>query len=60
MFDTVFVETNKIQLATAFKELVYQIKVNEPSEAFAKQYLEQATAFFATIEEYRAKDLANA
>ncbi len=60
LFDTVFVETNKIQLTTAFKELVYQIKVNEPSEVFAKQYLEQATAFFATIEEYRAKDLANA
>ena len=60
LFDTVFVETNKIQLATAFKDLVYQIKVNEPSEAFAKQYLEQATAFFATIEEYREKDLANA
>ena len=60
LFDTVFVETNKIQLTTAFKDLVYQIKVNEPSEAFAKQYLEQATAFFATIEEYRAKDLANA
>ncbi|GEM54569.1 nitrite reductase [Flavobacterium branchiophilum] len=60
LFDTVFVETNKIQLATAFKDLVYQIKANEPSEAFAKQYLEQATAFFATIEEYREKDLANA
>jgi sulfite reductase (ferredoxin) len=60
LFDTVFVETNKIQLATAFKDLVYQIKVNEPSEVFAKQYLEQATAFFSTIEEYRAKDLANA
>jgi sulfite reductase (ferredoxin) len=60
LFDTVFVETNKIQLAITFKDLVYQIKVNEPSEAFAKQYLEQATAFFATIEEYRAKDLANA
>jgi len=60
LFDTVFVETNTIQLATTFKELVYQIKDNEPSEAFAKHYLEQATAFFATIEEYRAKDLANA
>ena len=60
LFDTVFVETNKIQLATAFKELVYQIRANEPSEAFAKQYLEQATVFFATIEEYREKDLANA
>jgi sulfite reductase (ferredoxin) len=60
LFDTVFVETNTISLATTFKELVYQIKDNEPSEAFAKQYLEQATAFFATIEEYREKDLANA
>ncbi|MEY4432412.1 MAG: hypothetical protein RLZZ44_542 [Bacteroidota bacterium] len=60
LFDTVFVETKKIQLATTFNELVYQIKANEPSEAFAKQYLEQATAFFATIEEYREKDLANA
>jgi sulfite reductase (ferredoxin) len=60
LFDTVFVETKKIQLTTTFKELVYQIKDNEPSEAFAKQYLEQATAFFATIEEYREKDLANA
>lgn len=60
LFDTVFVETNIIQLATTFKELVYQIKDNEPSEAFAKHYLEQATTFFATIEEYREKDLANA
>ena len=60
LFDTVFVETKKIQLTTTFKELVYQIKDNEPSEAFAKHYLEQATAFFATIEEYREKDLANA
>jgi sulfite reductase (ferredoxin) len=60
LFDTVFVETKKIQLATTFNELVYQIKANEPSEAFAKIYLEQATAFFATIEEYREKDLANA
>ena len=60
LFDTVFVDTNTIPLATTFKELVYQIKDNEPSEAFAKQYLEQAIAFFATIEEYREKDLADA
>ena len=60
LFDTVFVETNKIQLATTFKDLVYQIKDNEPSEVFAKKYLEQAKAFFATIEKYREKDLADA
>lgn len=60
LFDTVFVETNEIQLATTFKELVYQIKANEASEVFAKEYLEQAKAFFETIEKYREKDLADA
>lgn len=59
LFDTVFVENNTIQLSTTFKDLVYQIKDNEPSEGFAKQYLEQATVFFATIEKYREKVLAN-
>lgn len=60
LFDTVFVETNEIQLATTFKELVYQIKENEASEVFAKEYLEQAKAFFETIEKHRKKDLADA
>ncbi len=60
LFDTVFVETNKIQLATSFKELVYQIKENEPSETFAKEYIATATAFFETIETYRALELSKA
>jgi sulfite reductase (ferredoxin) len=60
LFDTVFVETNKIQLATSFKELVYQIKENEPSETFAKEYIATAIAFFDNIESYRANDIANA
>ncbi|SFN02038.1 sulfite reductase (ferredoxin) [Flavobacterium succinicans] len=60
LFDTVFVETNKIQLATSFKELVYQIRENEPSETFAKEYIATATAFFETIETYRALDLSKA
>nr|WP_315174948.1 HEPN domain-containing protein [uncultured Flavobacterium sp.] len=60
LFDTVFVETNKIQLATSFKELVYKIKENEPSETFAKEYIATATAFFETIETYRALDLSKA
>lgn len=58
LFDTVFVETNKIQLTTSFKELVYQIKKNEPSETFAKDYIATATAFFETIETFRAADLS--
>jgi len=60
LFDTVFVETNKIQLASSFKEMVYKIKENEPSETFAKEYIATATAFFETIETYRALDLSKA
>ena len=60
LFDTVFVETNKIQLATSFKELVYKIRENEPSETFAKEYIATAIAFFETIETYRALDLSKA
>ena len=60
LFDTVFVDTNKITLESTFKDLVYQINQNEPSEAFAKKYIEEAIAFFQNIEAYRANDLANA
>jgi len=59
LFDTVFTATNKIILKSTFRDLVYQINQNEPSEAFAKSYIEDATAFFEAIELYRAKDLAN-
>ena len=57
LFDTVFVETNKIELNSSFKDLVYQINQNEPSEAFAKRYIQEGVAFFENIENYRAKDL---
>lgn len=59
LFDTVFTATNKIELKSTFRELVYQINQNEPSEVFAKSYIQDATAFFEAIELYRAKDLAN-
>ncbi len=59
LFDTVFKATNKIELKSTFRELVYQINQNEPSEAFAKSYIQDATAFFEAIELYRAKDLVN-
>ena len=59
LFDTVFIETKKIELTSSLKELVYQINKNEPSEAFAKQYIQEAILFFQTIETYRDKDLAN-
>ena len=60
LFDTIFIETKKIELNSSLKDLVYQINKNEPSEAFAKQYIQKAASFFQTIETYRDKDLANA
>jgi sulfite reductase (ferredoxin) len=52
-------ETNKIELKSTFKDLVYQINQNEPSEEFATKYIQEATDFFEAIEAYRAKELAN-
>ena len=60
LFDTVFIESNKIALDSTFKDLVYQINQNEPSEAFAKKYIQEAIAFFTNLETYRAKDLVDA
>ncbi len=60
LFDTVFVETNKIEFDSTFRDLVYQINQNEPSESFAKKYIQEATEFFQKLENYRAKDIANA
>jgi sulfite reductase (ferredoxin) len=60
LFDTVFVDTNTIQLQSSLRELVYQINQNEPSAEFAKKYIQDAIVFFDAIEAYRNKDLADA
>ncbi|UUF16045.1 MULTISPECIES: HEPN domain-containing protein [Flavobacterium] len=60
LFDTVFIENNKIELNSTFKDLVYQINKNEPSEVFAKDYIAQAVVFFDKIETFRAQELENA
>ncbi|GFD97264.1 ferredoxin--nitrite reductase [Alteromonas sp. KUL156] len=52
-FDELFVATNKIEVSSSFSELIYQINKNEPTEAFAKGYLESATAFYKTVDVYR-------
>jgi len=59
LFDTYFVAANKIDLKSTFKDLVYQINQNEPSEEFAKKYIQEGISFFENIEAYRAKDLKN-
>ena len=52
-FDEVFVNTNKIVLPTSFAEFIYQIKENNPTESFAKKYLEETKSFYKTIDAYR-------
>ncbi|WP_016988639.1 HEPN domain-containing protein [Flavobacterium sp. ACAM 123] len=59
LFDTVFVETNKIELQSTLKDLVFQINKTEPSEEFAQKYIQEAIAFFDTIEAFRLKDLSD-
>ena len=52
-FDNVFVSSNKIDLPTTFSEFVYQINKNEPTETFAKKYLQEAKEFYQTVDTYR-------
>lgn len=59
LFDETFIETQKITLQTSFKKLVYQINKNEPNSNFARTYINQAKAFYKTIETFRVKELVN-
>ena len=56
-FDEVFVSTNLISLGSTFAELIYQINKNEPTESFAKNYINTANAFLTTVKEFRKNDL---
>jgi sulfite reductase (ferredoxin) len=55
-FDTHFVETRKVELNSTFEELVYQIKVQKPSEEFAGHYLKSAHQFLDTAKNLRGID----
>lgn len=54
-FDEVFINSKKMKLSSSFADLVYQINQNEPTEIFAKHYLETANSFYKTIDTYRKK-----
>ncbi|MCD8410968.1 nitrite/sulfite reductase [Tenacibaculum finnmarkense] len=60
-FDNVFIDENKISLATktSFADFVYQIKENEPTEAFANKYLENTKVFYKAVDSYRKLALEN-
>ncbi|WP_418510748.1 HEPN domain-containing protein [Corallibacter sp.] len=55
-FDEDFVATKRIPLDVSFSELVFQIKENAPSKAFAEQYFKSAEAFLKTVKTYREND----
>ena len=56
-FDEVFVSTNLISIGSTFPELVYQIRNNEPSASFARNYINTANEFLTTVKEFRKNDL---
>ncbi len=52
-FDARFVDTGLVPLPASFSELVLQLNQNEPSEAFAAAYLQQAGEFLNDIRNKR-------
>ncbi len=52
-FETHFVESGEINLTASFNDIVLQINKNEPSSAFAAQYLTAAKQFLKQINEIR-------
>ncbi|MUH35954.1 HEPN domain-containing protein [Zobellia amurskyensis] len=59
-FDAKFVASGRIDLGQGFEELVLKLNKNEPTEAFAKSYLEDAKAFLKAVEKFRQQELAEA
>lgn len=57
LFDEHFVATKAIELTGTFVELVLQLKQNEPSEEFAKNYLTQAKEFYSKADVFRLKEV---
>ena len=58
-FDQYFIQSGLIELDGSFSELILQIKKNKATEAFANQYLNDAIAFYKTIDSLRSKTIKN-
>ena len=59
-FDELYVETGKIDFEGGFDKMALQLNKNEPSEAFAKSYLEDAKAVLEKLETFRKMELEHA
>jgi len=56
-FDKLYVEEGKITFEGGFGEVALQLNKNEPSEAFAKSYLEDAKTVLQRLETFRKMEL---
>jgi sulfite reductase (ferredoxin) len=56
-FDEHLVSSGKVSLGSTLSDIVYQIKTNEPTEAFAQNYLEDARRVFSGINAFREKEV---
>jgi sulfite reductase (ferredoxin) len=52
-FQKVFIETGLFDISSNFKEYLLRINKNEPSEEFAKRYLEDSSAFLEQAYDWR-------
>jgi sulfite reductase (ferredoxin) len=57
LFDETFIQTGKISLKSDLATIIYQINQNEPSEAFAKAYFQDALGVFEAISAYREREV---
>ncbi|MBL7877290.1 MAG: nitrite reductase, partial [Cyclobacteriaceae bacterium] len=60
-FQEVFVNSGDIELPFPFREFVLRINKNEPTQAFAADYLESSEKFLADVQSFRntSKEMAN-
>lgn len=59
-FQEHFVATGKINLDVSFEDVVYQIKRENPTKAFAESYLNDAKSFYNKIDAFRKQEVSNA
>ena len=52
-FDTLFVETGKIELDESFSDVVYKIKKCAPKKDFALEYIDKASEFLKQVQQFR-------
>ncbi|QXP51670.1 HEPN domain-containing protein [Cellulophaga sp. HaHa_2_1] len=59
-FDEKFVANGRISLDKGFEEFILQINKNEPTEVFAKNYLNDTKIFLGKVQDFRNAELAKA